>query len=706
MVSEKLLKSNRGWVYRNNDVIAKEVSQIELQLFSVRAVGGDIEFNEVKTHAVLDLLDRFNDASTFNHAVYLTQSHKKLTGDAFWYVEGDRANVNNLFIIQPDKMEIKLGDFSDSTARLIEGYIYKDTVDGKMVEKEYDPDEIIHFKSPNPENPYRGLGAVEAIANDIDLDNLGLEVRRKFYENGGMFNFILTTDYKLNDDQIKRLGAKVRAAWTGIRNAFRIPILGSGLNVQNVQPSSKDNQEIQMMEWLRDKIMVGFGNTKASLGIIDDVNRASHDSSIAAWKQTTIRSEDLEFVDTLNERLLPRFGLNLVLGFKDPVPENRTEKIDEAVKLRQEDIINQNEARELLDFEPVQGGDEFSRDRAPQVVEVPEPLKHINLSKFLRRSGIYAKAQWQKDFKEKAKPLAKKILKARKAKNNVEVTQEHNQFTNDMVWEYWSKQIRLVEVIEERFENSVSQFIDEVRQEAIANLEEEVPVKSVKQLFDKKDLIAKAEIDFTPILMEEVIIAGQQAYKLIGLDEPYMPTDIRKLIARNVRKFAGSMLDTEKEKLTEIISNGIKEGLSVPQIKTNINEAFEKLNKVQAERITRTEVIKASNMAAVDAWEQSGVVEAKQWLTAEDDRVDPSCAFMNGKIIGLSDNYIDKGGELLGTKYEYDNIPEPPLHPNCRCVVLPVLIGEKGFVEQKFKTDKEQEEYIAKLEQLVGVNDD
>ena len=75
--------------------------------------------------------------------------------------------------------------------------------------------------------------------------------------------------------------------------------------------------------------MVGFGNTKASLGIIDDVNRASHESSITSWLKSTVKPDMEAIVNTLNEYLVPEFGENLVLEFCDPVPEDRTSDITE-----------------------------------------------------------------------------------------------------------------------------------------------------------------------------------------------------------------------------------------------------------------------------------------------------------------------------------------------------------------------------------------
>src|SRR5687768_7933861 len=63
-ISKKLIAANTGWVYRNTDVIAKEVSTIEFELFSVRTVGDEIVFNPIMQHPILDLLDRFNEFTT------------------------------------------------------------------------------------------------------------------------------------------------------------------------------------------------------------------------------------------------------------------------------------------------------------------------------------------------------------------------------------------------------------------------------------------------------------------------------------------------------------------------------------------------------------------------------------------------------------------------------------------------------------------
>lgn len=358
-ISTKLLQANKGWVYRNNDVIAMEVSKMEFELYTVGLSKGEIVYNEVNSHPLLDILDKPNPEATKSDFLYTTQSHKKLTGDSFWLKVRKNGEVVYLRSLEPDKVELILSQPTEADPAIITGYKYRDIVDGKQISQNYRPEDIIHFKKPNPRNPFRGYGAVEALSETIDLDNLTSEVMMSYLKNGAIHNFALTTDQKVTDDQLRRLKAEMRAAISGPKNAFNVPIFGGGMKPADISYSNKEQQLIDQLEWYRDKIMVGFGNTKASLGMIDDVNRASHESSLVEWKRNTVAPDMAAIVNTLNEYLVPEFGDNLILGFCDPVPEDRGDDIVEATNLFKSGIITRNEARGVVDYDADTNGDVY-----------------------------------------------------------------------------------------------------------------------------------------------------------------------------------------------------------------------------------------------------------------------------------------------------------------------------------------------------------
>jgi len=674
-VSEKVLKANVGWVYKNNDVIAKEVAQIEFELYRVRTVRDEVVMDRIYSHPLLDALDRFNEYTSAYDGFYTTQSHRKLAGDAFWYIDRTGLQINNIFILPPDKVTINLGK-AEGSQRIIQSYTYEDTVKGEQIKITYRPEDIIHLKVPNPNNFYRGKGAVEAAADAIDTDTMAIEANKQLFRRGLIAELMLVTDKSLTPEQIKQLHSEMRSTYSGVQNAYKIPIFSGGIKPETVQMTNKDAQFLEQQAWLRDKICSIFGNPK-SIITTDDVNKANAESTILNWKRGTIRTEMKGITDTLNEFLVPLYGDNLVLGFVDPVEEDVTEKIANVKSLKESDIITLNEAREELGRETVEGGDEFAFQRTPQVV-VPPALRHVKIGKVVRKH--LEQAEQYKRIKDMVRPYAEKMVKGKKKSYK-------KRFDADKVSQYYKKQISIVETAELAFKDRVESFINKVVDKALETMPSEVQQMQKKALFDEDELLVQATVDFTPLLTELAMQAGIEALNLIDYDKPYITTDINKLIEQRVRMFAKSMISTDRDKLTGIISQGLESGSSIPDISRTIRDEFSSYSKMQAERITRTEVLRASNIASVDAWEQSGEVVGKQWLTAPG--ADAECAEYEGKIVSLKGNFYSTSEFADG---------DPPIHPNCRCTILPVLKGELALnAEVKVKQLESELESITPL---------
>ena len=81
------------------------------------------------------------------------------------------------------------------------------------------------------------------------------------------------------------------------------------------------------------------------------------------------------------------------------------------------------------------------------------------------------------------------------------------------------------------------------------------------------------------------------------------------------------------------------------------------------------------------SYKQAGI-EYKQWYTAQDGLVCGFCQEMHNKIVGVSENYWALGDTMnvdvpdekpISMTFSYEDVGEPPLHPNCRCTILPVV---------------------------------
>jgi SPP1 gp7 family putative phage head morphogenesis protein len=119
--------------------------------------------------------------------------------------------------------------------------------------------------------------------------------------------------------------------------------------------------------------------------------------------------------------------------------------------------------------------------------------------------------------------------------------------------------------------------------------------------------------------------------------------------------------DATREALRSDVETAIEEGWSNDRLADAIatNYAF---SDDRAEVIARTETAYADIAGNMAAYRASGQVEQKEWSTAPDACDD--CVELDGVTVDLDEDFPGDGGD------------GPPLHPDCRCDVLPVLTDE------------------------------
>jgi HK97 family phage portal protein len=180
-------------------------------------------------------------------------------------------------------------------------------------------------------------------------------------------------------------------------------------------------------------------------------------------------------------------------------------------------------------------------------------------------------------------------------------------------------------------------------------------------------------------------------------------------------KFANRLEATTKSQLRVLLAEAQADGWSIRKLTGEVDNLYSGWDKVRAETIARTETIRSSNAGVNEAFAQAGI-EAKQWWTAEDARVCPFCNSMHGTIVNTGEVFVPLGGSVVVDVPEeasmddmmlefhktrsgpwaqegdfvtlnrkvrtvtlttsYEEVGYPPLHPKCRCTLLPVVAGE------------------------------
>ena len=158
-----------------------------------------------------------------------------------------------------------------------------------------------------------------------------------------------------------------------------------------------------------------------------------------------------------------------------------------------------------------------------------------------------------------------------------------------------------------------------------------------------------------------------------------------KWVDRATTRLAAGGNSTTEVRVVDLIGDGLKRGESVEHLTNRVSEWFgEETTAKRAERIARTESARAYVEGQEAAWELSGVVDRKQWLLAP-----KPCEFCRAAAaewnekggVPIGQAFYKRGHVLTGDeggvmRLDYSDVSGPPLHPNCRCDLIPVLEGE------------------------------
>jgi len=174
------------------------------------------------------------------------------------------------------------------------------------------------------------------------------------------------------------------------------------------------------------------------------------------------------------------------------------------------------------------------------------------------------------------------------------------------------------------------------------------------------DPAQKAIDEFTDMAVQVAHNRTVQFLNRVGIDAVLgvLPLDrsiIDILKLRGIAAITGIADETEK-KLRQVLSDAVIRGKGMSDIAEEITEQIG-ITFSRAKTIARTEVMYAFNTVAIEEYKQHKIKKV-EWLTAGDEKTCPICAPLNGKI------------------FDIDKAPEIPAHPNCRCVILPVVEEE------------------------------
>lgn len=309
--------SQVGVLFAIVDKLATGVAATDWRLYRRARSGKEEDRVEVTAHPALVVLNRPNPFYTRQELLEASQQHQDLTGEMWWIIARNpvaRMPVE-LWPIRPDRMK----PITHPTD-YITGYEYT-SPDGDKITLGLD--EVIFIRRPNPIDPYRGIGPVQAVLNYIDGEHYSAMWNRNFFLNGAIPGGVIEVGKTLSDPEFDQMALRWREQHQGVANAHRVAILEQAKWV-DVKYSHEDMQFQELSILSDEKVRQAFGFPKPLLGAVDDVNRANAEAAAFVFAEWCLKPRLERIKAALNAEFLPLFpgSDDLEFDYQSPTPDD------------------------------------------------------------------------------------------------------------------------------------------------------------------------------------------------------------------------------------------------------------------------------------------------------------------------------------------------------------------------------------------------
>lgn len=310
------------WVYACTKLIANSLSRYPHQFVNSLT---DEPIDEKKLPPELLQVVRFpNESQTYARMARAMQTDLELVGNSYWYEDGMNllGQPQRLYRLQPERVRIVTDNAGNK-----KGYVYE--IQGKRIP--YTLDEIIHYRTDNPLDPIYGMGTVEALIREMDME-IGVQDHViGFFRNGARIGGVLTMDSNMPDHVFDRLQDQFNSEYGGAANAFKILLAEKAMDYKPITQAPAAAGVIELAGLSKDRILKGFGVPDPLLGgTMENANYKMEEAQFTfADKTMDPRVKDFEQMMTLE--LTSRWG-DIAFDIDVSYAEPHSVKIERAQK--------------------------------------------------------------------------------------------------------------------------------------------------------------------------------------------------------------------------------------------------------------------------------------------------------------------------------------------------------------------------------------
>tara|TARA_R110000824_G_scaffold5263_4_gene24437 strand:+ start:9191 stop:11461 length:2271 start_codon:yes stop_codon:yes gene_type:complete len=633
---------------------------------------------ELTDHPLLTLLTNVNpytEGFSWRESIYADMD---IFGRSFHAKVQPNPNKppTSIWRMQPQYMTVQ-----PDADKFISGFQYGTGSNKKI----FEPEDVLWFRCFDPFDPLGGFGALEAWIKTVDAEFAHASFIDWIYNKGGSPDYVVTAKNGMSVDQKKAFRSEWRKMFSKLFNRREnVAILSGEGDITPLGRTPRDLESVEQDNVLRDKIAIAFGVPK-SLITSDDVNLANAKEGSITFLRNSVMPMVQKVEDTLNEQLVPMWSDRLVLVHDNPIIEDKQIMIDERASMLKSgytvDEVREMEGQTLLDT---------TESQTPMLRLDVMPLSLVGadvqvgeLDKAPAEEIQTKRAETEQPDKVSQKGLG---FGADELECGCGKAYEEPEPTPKFVNDVYAVQQKMADDIIRNLKEVESSLNDLVADEV---MNAERMTAWTKEMVDAVYGNLEAVVEEAGTVAIESVTEGMittSKAKPVAMSNIFDVQTARAqaFILEQTEQVGTVATKTHQKKIRQLLAKGIGDKLTPNQMAKRLQgmKRYNKgvFNKYQAKRIARTETSFARTAGQIEGWKQSGVVQGKEFLLAPE-----ACVFCEaiskmwkGKNIGLNQPLVKMDGEIKVGKrtmvIDYRELQGPPIHPNCLCDLLPVII--------------------------------
>ena len=632
-----------------NKAIEKRATKVGEIEFELKRGDKDVEDDK---NGIIKLLSKPNAIQSGKQFFALWQKYKDIFGEVFVLMVSntqflERRGVSELHLLNPryvTKHYLSTGE--------IEKIDYQPN--GGAESKTYSGEEIIYDSNPDPDNPLNGMSLLQAgmksITTGTQLDEYQSTILRNGGKIEGVFNFKTTGNLsKIQREELKKDYKDMYAE----SSKSGVPLfLGGDADYKRLGVSPEELSYIESKKMTLNDICILTEVPKMLLSSSEDIQYNNAETSLRIFLREVVKPLQEQIAEVLNEcrALVPE---ELELEIEDPTPED----VELKTKVISNGMTNYymtiNEAREMMDMESVDGGDEiltpFSVSPLSQTVAEPEPMPE----------------PLQPTEELKPEPVEEPPMNDEPEEKSKKKSINHPLKSYDFRREYWKQGIKKDALYEKKFKALLNRYFKEQKQRMLDNIEQgritSFKKKSlIDEIFNLRQEIGIGVSLMMPLMKEVARRSGEDAMKLLGTGGFKMNPNIESWLDLKANVFLKQINETTFTKLKSEFADSFANNEGRPELINRLKETYGNISKGRASMIARTETHGITQEATLQGYKQADM-PIKIWVAVMDDKTRDSHAEIDGEEVPI--NYpFSNGLQMPG---DPSGPPEEVI--NCRC---------------------------------------